>query len=73
VIATARDGPELAIAVGKGNESMANFELLDFASLQIFNGPQPLPVLICLIHHLNLPWPGQAKLFEPSSPRQFCG
>jgi hypothetical protein len=54
MIATAGDCPELAITVGEGNESMADIELLEIASFQIFDGPQPLPVLICLMHHLNL-------------------
>ena len=54
MIAMAGDCPELAIAVGEGNEGMVDFELLEIASFQIFDGPQPLPVLICLMHHLNL-------------------
>jgi hypothetical protein len=28
--------------------------LLEIASFQIFDGPQPLPVLICLMRHINL-------------------
>ena len=53
MIATAGDCPELAIAVGKSNDSMADLELLEIAAFQIFDGPQPLPVLICLMHHLS--------------------
>jgi hypothetical protein len=53
MIATAGDCPELAITVGEGNEGMADIELLEIASFQIFDGPQPLPVLICLMHQLN--------------------
>ena len=54
MIATAGDCPELAITVSEGNEGMADIELLEIASFQIFDGPKPLPVLICLMHHLNL-------------------
>src|ERR1700745_2413258 len=57
MIATTGDCPELAITVGEGNGGMVDFELLQIASFQIFDGPQPLPVLICLMHHLNLLWP----------------
>ena len=55
MIATTGDCPELAITVGegKGNGGMVDFELLQIASFQIFDGPQPLPVLICLIHFLR--------------------
>jgi hypothetical protein len=59
MIATAGDCPELAIAVRESNEPMADFKLLEIASFQIFDGAQPLPVLICLMHHLNLLWRSQ--------------
>jgi hypothetical protein len=65
MIATAGDCPELAIAVGEGNEGMVDFELLEIASFQIFDGPQPLPVLICLMHHLNLLWPAGQEIILP--------
>jgi hypothetical protein len=54
MIATAGDCPELAVAVGESNEGMADFELLEFAFLQICDGPQPPPVPLGLIRHLNL-------------------
>jgi hypothetical protein len=61
MIATTRDCSELAIAVGEGNEDMTDFKLLEIASFQIFDGPQPLPVLICLMHHINLLQPAGVR------------
>jgi hypothetical protein len=67
MIATAGDCPELAIAVGKSNDSMADLELLEIAAFQIFDGPQPLPVLICLMHHLSLLWPPGQEILLPDA------
>ena len=64
MIATTGDCTELAIAVGESNESMADFELLQIASFQIFDGPQPLPVLM---HHLNLLWPRGQEIVLPDA------
>jgi hypothetical protein len=67
MIATAGDCPELAIAVGESNEGMVDFDLPEIASFQIFDGPQPLPVLICLMHHLSLLWPRGQEIVLPDA------
>jgi hypothetical protein len=44
----------------------ADFKLLKSAFLQVFDGPQPLPVLACLVRHLfSFPDAGSRSLRSP--------
>lgn len=53
MIAIARDCSELSIAIGECNASSADLDLLKIALLQIFDRPEPVPILLGLIAHLN--------------------